>query len=256
MSVTSGRKWKRSTAVCLSICLIVTAFWFTYGRPIVFLLMIRRDLRNTPELWVVPRPLPDTPAGLPAGKTLSYFGYEFDSPWTEVGEVKQAKSLAFVYFSEGQMIGIFDPAQLPDLVGMLKQGDGQSSSGRSAVLTERATASNYALRSTILNLTPGDLRISFFRRQMLTNSVLLMMKEVETPSIRDGIFSFETNWFRGFQEGDPARDAMVIIYGYDAEDREIEVWVGSKRGAKNRPTQADVDCVLYSLRPVAASDDK
>jgi hypothetical protein len=117
---------------------------------------------------------------------------------------------------------------------------------------KKAVSSNYDLRSKILYLTPRDLSLFSSRQEMAGNSILLLMKSIWTKRIKGGLYSFETPWIRGFQEGSPAEDDMTIIDGFDAHDREIELWVGSDKGA-NKPSQADINRILYSLRPDPAS---
>lgn len=74
--------------------------------------------------------------------------------------------------------------------------------------------------------------------------------------MKGGLYSFETSRFRGFQEGGPAQDDVVIIEAFDAQDRKIELWVGAERGSKNRPSQADINGILYSLRLVSTPPAK
>jgi len=236
---------------------LLVVFLIFYLKPVAALLITRWDVRNEKELWVVPRPLPTLPAvSSIKGKTFSYFGYQIDSPWADVKQEKALKFMTVLYFSGGQLIAIHDPAQMPDDVQIMEQADGEHGARIKNIFGEDTMRSNYALRSRILNLTPGDLRLSFSWREMASNSTLLMLKPMWSLQSKDGLYSFETNFLRGFQEGDPARDNMVVIDAFDAQDREIELWIGSQRGTAVRPSQADIDGIVWSVRPAATLQTK
>jgi hypothetical protein len=49
---------------------------------------------------------------------------------------------------------------------------------------------------------------------------------------------------------------MVVIDGFDGQDREIVIVVGVGHGTINRASQADINRITYSLRPISASDAK
>ncbi len=234
------------------ICVVLCVLFVVYGRPILALVYTKWQARNAPEMWIVPIPLPDLPAERSAGRTFSYFGYEFDSPWTEVKRERKLESIAVLNFSNGAFISILDPARGSDELQAMKREATKRGTDIRNAFGDEVTRSNYALRSKILYLTPKDLHILSSRQEMVGNSILLLLKSIWTKRIEGGLYSFQTEWLRGFQEGIPTRDKMAIIDGFDAQDREVEVWVGSEEGA-NKPSQADVNRILYSLRPVVAS---
>jgi hypothetical protein len=91
---------------------------------------------------------------------------------------------------------------------------------------------------------------------MVGNSVLLGNKQIELSRIRHGVYSFQTNSFRGFQEGDPLQNSVVIVQAFDAQDHRIRLWIGAKPDARPKPTQADINRILYSLHPVGATEVK
>jgi hypothetical protein len=264
------RIWKGSTIIYVVTAVLLFAYarpiafllhtkavlLFAYARPIALLLYTKWEVRKATELWVVPTPLRLVATEPQTGKTLSYFGYDFESPWTDVKRERKLESIAVVNFSGGQFISILDPAHSTDELQMMKREATKRGVELRSVLGEEATRSRYALRSKILNLTPGDLRLFSPRQEMVANSVFLIMKKAWMARLKGGLYSFETNWLRGFQEGGPAQDDMVIIEAFDAQDHEIQVWIGSGHGASNRPSQADINRILYSLRPAPTSQAK
>jgi hypothetical protein len=247
---------KRKSIICaISGILAVMVVW-VYGRPLGLLLSTKWEVRTEPELWVVPKPLPATAAETSIGKSFSYFGYEFESPWTEVAFERKTQSVAVLNFSGGQAISVLDWSDGDGPLQALKGGGADSAAALEPVFGAEATRSNYAFISRILKVTPGDLRVFSSRQKMVRNSVLLRIKQIDLPRIKHGVYSFQTNSFRGFQKGDPLRDGVVIIEAFDAQDHKIPLWIGAKPDASPKPTQADINRILYSFRPVSTSQVK
>src|SRR6266480_1656949 len=74
-------------------CLVAAVLLFAYARPIALLLYTKWEVRNATELWVVPTPLRVVGTKPSPGKTFSYFGYDFESPWTEVKRERKLESI-------------------------------------------------------------------------------------------------------------------------------------------------------------------
>ena len=227
-----------------------------YGRPSGILLYTKWQARKAPEMWVVPIPLTIGPFDPSAGRTFSYFGYQFDSPWTEVKRERKMESAAVLSFSNGAIISIFDQQQFGNELQAIKEESVRRGVDIKNVFGDDATRSRYALRSKILRLTPQDLHIFSSRQEMVGNSMLLLLKSILTKRLKGGLYSFETPWVRGFQEGGPEQDQMVIIEAFDSQDREIEIYVGAEKSAAGKPSQADSNRILYSLHPVSTSTPK
>jgi hypothetical protein len=139
-------------------------------------------------MWVVPKPLSDTTLSEGKGRKFSYFGYEFDAPWTDVKEERKLESMAIVNFSGGAVVTILDPVGSLDELQVLKQEAAKNGMAVEAVFGEDATRSNYMLRSKILNLTPKDLRLFLPRQEMVGDSILLLFKSIWTKRIKGGVF--------------------------------------------------------------------
>jgi len=224
------------------------------GPEIALVIYTKWEIRNAPELWIVPTPLRDLSIDPSAGQKFSYLDYEFESPWTEVKKERKGESIAILNFSNGDFISISKGAD--DLKAM-KQDAARRGTDIEDVFGNQPTSSNYAFRSKILYLTPRELRLFSSPRQMAANSVLLTLKEVWTATAKGGgLYSFQTKWLRGFQEGSPARNNPVTVYAFDEQDREIDLSMGTEPQANSRLSQADINRVLYSLRPISASSSK
>ncbi|HEV1993425.1 MAG TPA: hypothetical protein VGR03_03745 [Candidatus Acidoferrum sp.] len=234
------------------ICMLLGVFAFYYARPITILCYAKWKARNAPEMWVVPKPLSDITLSAANGRKFSYFGYEFEVPWTEVKQERKLQSIAIVNFSNGAVVTILNPVGELGELQILQKEAAKRGRDVKAVFGEDASRSNYSLRSKILNLTPRDLRFFSSRQEMVSDSILLILKSIWTKRIKGGLYSFQTEWLHGFQEGGPAEDKMVIIEAWDANDRKMEVWIGSEPRAP-KFSQAEVNRILFSLRPISPS---
>ena len=215
--------------------------------------MVRWKTRAKPELWIVPTPLADVSIEQNAGRNFIFYGYQFEVPRTDVNREEHLRNMELVYFSNNLVMMLHDPAQS---VKQLKELTGEGTKNEAALkrlFGEEATRSNYALRSKILNLTPRDLHLSFSRQKMVSSSVLLALKPMWAGAPQNGLYSFQTKWLRGFQEGNPTRDKTVTIDAFDAYDREIELSIGRAPGASQNVTQPELNRIIYSLRPSLAS---
>ena len=125
-----------------------------------------------------------------------------------------------------------------------------------ATFGEDATTSNYAMYSKIVTLTPGDVNPSLSKDRILGYSALLVSKKGEAPFFASGLYSFKTEWVRGYQEGDSLETDEIVIDAYDARDREVRVSVYAGPRLVSWPTQADINRIIFSLRPASASDGK
>jgi hypothetical protein len=175
------------------ICIALGVFLLIYVRPLTLLSTARWKTRAKPEFWIVPRPLADVFIEQTAGRNFTFYGYQFEVPWTDVK------------------------------------------------------------REEHLKRTPRDLHLSLSRQRMVSSSVLLMLKPMWTGTLQGGLYSFQTEWLRGFQQGDPTRDKTVTIDAFDAHDHEIELSVGCAQGASQNVTQSELNRIIYSLRPILAS---
>ena len=242
------RIFTRSTIVCISIFVLL----LTYGRPVGLLLLAKWELRNRPGLWTVPVPLPSSPVERAARRSFSYFGYEFESPWTEVKLERKLDSIAILNFTNGCTIAIFGPVNGSSALETMNQTARERGADLGSLFGREATRSNYALRSKIFNLTPGDLRLSWNRGEMVGNSVLLVLKGIWTPKTLGGLYSFQTDWVHGFEIVDPAKAGTINIEAFDGQDNQVNLLIGSGIRAAT-PFQQDVNVVLNSLRPVSAT---
>jgi len=238
----------RISAAIVTIALCILAV--RYGPAIVGLLYTKWEVRNVTDLWIVPTPLSDLSINRSPGKRFAYLGYEFESPWTEVNKERKGESIAVLNFSGGEVISI---SKGSNILGSMRQEAMRRGADIRDVFGDQATGSNYAMHSKILYLTPRDLRLFSAPQQMVANSILLSLKKIWTGTAKGDLYSFQTEWVRGFQEGSPARNNVVTIDAFDEQDHEIEFLIGTEPHASGKFSQADINRILFSLRPMDSS---
>jgi hypothetical protein len=91
---------------------------------------------------------------------------------------------------------------------------------------------------------------------MSMNALFLRIKQIHLKRIRGDLYSFQTEVFRGIQEGSPPLDDTMSVRAFDAPDRSVELLIGTGAGANSRVTQDDINHVLVSLRLEEASKSK
>src|ERR1700723_48785 len=241
---------KRSTPIRIAATIIIAIFLYFYARPIGFMLLPKWQIRNEPELWIVPTPLPTGVREPSAGRTFSYLGYDFESPWAEVKLEKKYQSIATVYFSDGEFISI---STGPDLTGAMQERSTKRRAALQDAFGPGVMESNYRLRSSILYSTPSDLRLFSSPREMVAKSVFLVLKPISVLNAKTGLYSFQSKWLRGFEKGAPGQANPVAIDAFDEKDREIDILIGTQLRTNGTVSQADINRVLFSLHPAAAA---
>jgi hypothetical protein len=229
--------------------LILAALLLFYGTALGAFAYVKWNFRNSPGLWIVPRPLPLALPDRAAGARVSYFGYEFDSPSAEFKEERKVESVVVLSFSNCAGIVIFKPDPAGDLVHILQLEASKRGGHIEDVFGWEGTRSNYALLSKELNLTPGDVRLFSSRREIIANYLFLNLKNINSQRFKNGLYSFETPWIRGFQEGDLVRDRGVVIEAFDQQDRRLMLIIGAKPGTSCF-AQSDLNRIISSVRPV------
>lgn len=97
------------------------------------------------------------------------------------------------------------------------------------------------------------MRLFALPSQMAGNSALLMLKGVEGQRFKNGLYSFDSQSMRGFQEGNIALDRSVVVEAFDHQDHLLTLVVGAKPG-KSCFGQSELNHIIFSLRPVPASE--
>jgi hypothetical protein len=225
---------------------------YRFGGLLFVIFLALWHTHSAPELWIVPQPLSDVSVDRSSGQKFSFLGYELESPWTDFQKETTYKTGGVrLSFSFGEIFAYTDE----DLADLKKT---TFTSLVSDTMGNAVISSNYAFRSKVLFLTPRD--VHFFpslRTRIAVNEFFMNSKQLLEvgPAGRTGMFTFQTDAIRGFQIGNPAQSTLVEIYAFSKQDREITIGVRQDHGPKSEFTQAKINRVLYSLRPIPTRPD-
>ncbi len=221
-----------------------------FGVQTLAVIFVKRTAGKGPEMYVVPQELEiASPADVP-GKRFSYFGYEFELPWTDVEEEIRESSVR-IDSDSGKIVLFFDPVQQPDILNETILAHPDSQDEVVALLGE----GRYGLYRDMLNSTPDQLSVFMSRQESIRVSVLLMMKALLAGSLSaPGLHSFEHGELRGFQLGDPQAPDTVIVHVFDKADQHLEFdFFAQDPGAKL--TQDDINRLIHTLKRAQESTE-
>jgi hypothetical protein len=204
--------------------------------------------KSAPEVAkVVPIELQDVSTSLAPGKKLSYFGYEFEVPWSDLDESqtqlfpedKHDLHMAWVCFRSGLKLFI-------------------------VISPREAVVPDYALLKRIYQVTPDkihywsliegwgyqDARLLLFKSAFLRDEPGSGSNPAET-----GIFNLQSQGFHGFQYGDPRSRPEVLQLRLYSDDGRVEIKF--LQGTYEEPagvTQPEINRIVQSLRRAAPSE--
>lgn len=237
-----------SVLLCAAL-LILAVLLQVYDRPFSSLLYAKSLARKTPELWNVPKPL-ELESRVPAsGKIFCRFGFQFNSPWTDVSSERKLNTIETLIFSTGQGLVIFDESKTFDALGAAHQPENNPTDQVAKALF------GYAFRSSVLNAIPADLHWFSSRQRMARSSTLITIKTLDAPNMKGGIYSFQTPWFRGFQIGSPSSDKQITLELFDPQNLKFKLLISSRRAADGSISQSDINQIISTLQPASLNCD-
>ncbi|MGC1417382.1 MAG: hypothetical protein WA817_18990 [Candidatus Acidiferrum sp.] len=242
-----------ASILACALCAVLGVFSYFCGAALVSFAFVKWQFRNSPEIWIVPKPMLADVSTDRTGPEVAYFGYEFESPAPDVKEERKFESAVVLSFSDCAGMSIIKPGPSGDLIEAMQQEASKRGRNIQDVFGRDATRSSYAIKSKTLNLTPNDLHLFSSPREIVGNADLLIIKHTESKRFKNGLYSFATPWMRGFQEGDVQKDRGVVIEAFDHYDRRLMLIVGAKPG-RTCFAQADLSHIIFSLRPVPANE--
>lgn len=194
-------------------------------------------LRYTPQEWWQgsPRPLTDMSLSQVPGKTLSYFGYRFEVPWTGVVRewTRDDGRQTVIQFDSGQIVLFWNPAY--------SQSD--SLPGHSG--------SKYDHLKSVLSVTHAGLSPFLSHQDFGRQRDRWMVKGtmLEHSGATD-IFSLETHSYKGFEVSGLSYNGSVAIGLFDAADHQFLIEIRTLPGLPVKTSQKDVNRLIESFGSV------
>jgi hypothetical protein len=217
-----------------------------------------------PIARIVPEDLKDLSISQAPGTKLSYLGYEFEVPWTDLDasktklypDNKPDKYRVVLNFRSGLrlMVTAVPPREL---VHTFTKDDccfKMSPPQLEAVFGPRTSSSDYELKKNIYQFTPAGMHHWSFSQRVHARETMLLIVKSMMPSgaAKTGIFNVRTGVFKGFQEGDPKAGEGAIVTLYAADD-EVE-FVFATHGGQAELTQPEINRIVQSLRKATTSE--
>jgi len=194
---------------------------------------------------VVPTDLKDVSTSPAPGRKLSYFGYEFEVPWTDLDESqlppenKHDMHMAWVSFRSGLKLFI-------------------------VVSPHEAVVPDYALLKRIYEVTPDKVNYwSLIQGWGYQNARLLLFKSAflrDEPGggsnpAETGIFNLQSSGYHGFQYGDPRSRPEVLQLRLYSNDGRVEIkFLQETYDEPSGVTQLEINRIVQSLHRAAHSE--
>jgi hypothetical protein len=211
--------------------------------------------RNAPPVArVVPTDLKDSTVSAVPGEKLSYFGYEFEIPWSDLDETQtrlyptasSEKCKVDLHFHSGLRLVVTAIPPKEWVNGLAEKM--RVSPQRIYFILGSA---DYPLVRTVYEFTPDKMNHWAFSSQvqgreefLLTVKSIAMLKSANT-----GIFNIQNEHFKGFQEGNPQVRQDGIALQLFSDEGSIE-FIFLQRDYQNSVgvTQPEINRIVRSLR--------
>lgn len=249
----------------LTTAILTLAFIFTVVRWAAWVTLTFWEVRKVPPVArIVPTNLRDQTISQASGKKLSYVGYEFEVPWTDLDEGKTIqypkdkpdKTTVLLAFHSGLRLRVaaFSTGEWRTLFTTdwkLSPREFELFAGQDAAM------SDYVFVRNLYEFTPGKMHYWAWPSAVHAHEAMVLMiksaatsKEAET-----GIFSVQNEGFKGFQQGSPlARPARLLVTLYsDSGGVEVEFWQKDDKSPAG-VTQPEINRIVQSLHKIPVSE--
>jgi hypothetical protein len=207
-----------------------------------------------PVARIVPVDLKDTSVSSAPGKKLSYFGYGFVVPWSDLDEAqttlyptdKPDKSRVVLHFRSGLQLAVSAmPARTwaAELASEFKVPQPRIESSFEA-------KSDYGFLKNLYEFTPKKMHYwAWSDRVHNREMMLLTIKSISLPGSADtGIFNIHNPSYRGFQVGNPQVRQNRILLDLFSDDGGVEMTFFEKDYRNpSGVTQPEINRIVDSL---------
>jgi hypothetical protein len=244
------RRWKR-ILVPLGIMVVtcVGYLWF-FGTQTFFVLEAHNVARKLPFVKRMPIVLPDTSVSREAGMNLSYFGYDFQVPWTDLDKGKTkiiGGNKAIIAFRSGNVLSVWSGQPHEFMDGVLKEAKVDRDDFRK-LYGDDALKSDYDFKRLILESTPDKITLLTSDQTAASQWVLLMLKSICVPGDpNSGIFVVRGKEFKGFQYGRPQNPPKPLSGELFPENGHLDLIFGQKQNGTTIISQADINRIVQTI---------
>jgi hypothetical protein len=248
-------RWKRvliSFGIVIVAC--VTYLWL-FGTQTFFVLEAHSAARKLPFVKLTPIELTDLSVSQAPGMKLSYFGYEFEIPWTDIDKEKTkviGGNKAIFVFRSGNALSVWSGPPHEFMNGLLEQGKIDRETFRK-VYGDEVLRSDYNFMRLILETTPDKITLLSTKKTAVSQGLLLTVKAISVPGDpNSGIFAVQGKEFKGFQYGRPQSPPKHLSVELFPEDGHLDLLFGQKENGPIVISQADINRVVQTIHKVPA----
>ena len=246
------KNWRRNLRIAGVIVLLSGLYAWFFGFQTMMIVQARSIARKAPVVRLVPQNLPDTSTSTAKGMKLSYLGYDFEVPWDDLdpGKTKVLPNHVVLAFRSGKVL-MFSAGQAHELAATLMETSDKEMMRQ--LYGDARLASDYALMSLILNSAPQKMTLLTPRREIASQSSLIVIKAVMAPE-ESGIYNLETSDLKGFQWGDPQARPRLVSAELFGKDCDLGfVFFGPGKGLPLGVSQAEINRVVQSVHKITDS---
>jgi len=241
------------TAVVTLAVVFVGVYWIA---PVA--LSFYAAQKAPPVASMVPTDLKDKSVSQAPGKKLSYFGYEFAVPWSDLDETqtklypkdKPEKTKVDLHFHSGLRL-VVSAARPRERVNELPKDFKASPQDLESVFGHETMTSDYSFVKTLYEFSPDNMNHwAGLQRGLNKDEFLLIIKSMALPkSAETGIFNIQNPSYKGFQEGNPQVRQDGIVVDLYSDEGSVEV-IFFQEDYHNFPgvTQPEINRIVQSLR--------
>ena len=249
-------KWPRILLGLFIVLLLCAAYVWFFGFQTLILLEARYLTRKTPAVSMAPAQLVDSSVSRSPGKKLSYFGYEFEVPWSDVDESKSGplpdSNKAMIVFQSGNSISVWHGSPRAFLNQVLSNDKIDQNILR-RIVGDEALQSDFALYRTILQMTPDKMTPFEHQTDAANQALLLLVKGFCMPTGADsGVFSVTAGEFSGFQFGRPQNQSGQVSVRVFSATSSLNFIFNQKLGGPTFISQPDINRLLQTLHKAAS----
>lgn len=171
-----------------------------------------------PVARIVPTDLKDKSVSQAPGTKLSYFGYEFEVPWSDLDEIqtkiypkdKPDKTMVDLHFRSGLRL-VFKAIPAHE---WLNDSDCCTKGAVLAVASafgQQAVNSDYSFEKAVYEFTPKKMHYWSLSPSVHTREqmVLIVKSIMPVKAAETGIFNVQNQTYNGFQQGNPQETPSV-----------------------------------------------
>lgn len=213
---------------------------------------------------IVPTDLKDKSVSETPGAKLSYFGYEFEVPWSDLDETqtklypkdKPTKNRVDLHFSSGLRL-VVTAVPPREFVNGLPENFKVSPQAIESAFGRETMRSDYSFVKAVYEFTPDRMDHWAFSHGVFNrDEFLLIIKSiVPVKAAESGIFNVQNQSYKGFQQGNPKiRQDGIIVDLYSDEGGVEMIFLQKDYKGSAGVTQPEINRIVQTLRKVSQNE--